>query len=90
MKFSEFTDRYAKHPIYKAPIGNDLHARSWQTEAPLRMLLNNLNAEVAEDPDKAWGQWGDYLLFDATAYGARSNLLIYHLLDALSKPNKEQ
>ena len=25
---------------------------------------------LAEDPDKAWEQWGDYLLFDATAYGA--------------------
>lgn len=25
---------------------------------------------LAEDPDKAWAQWGDYLLFDATAYGA--------------------
>lgn len=50
MNYSEFIDRYATHPHYAAPTGNQLHARSWQTEAPLRMLLNNLNAEVAEDP----------------------------------------
>ena len=30
--------------------GTELAARSWQTEAPLRMLLNNLDAEVAEHP----------------------------------------
>ena len=51
MSFSEFIDTYARHPHYKAPIGNKLHARSWQTEAPLRMLLNNLDSEVAEDPE---------------------------------------
>ena len=34
----------------RAPRGTDLHARSWATEAPLRMLLNNLDAEVAEHP----------------------------------------
>ncbi len=35
----------------RAPRGTALHARSWQTEAPLRMLLNNLDAEVAEHPE---------------------------------------
>jgi len=29
-----------------------LHAKSWQTEAPLRMLLNNLDGQVAENPDE--------------------------------------
>ena len=37
-------------PIHAA-TGPDLTARSWQTEAPLRMLMNNLDPEVAEDPD---------------------------------------
>ncbi|HWM13564.1 MAG TPA: urocanate hydratase [Gaiellaceae bacterium] len=36
----------------KAPRGRELNARSWQTEAPLRMLLNNLDAEVAEHPEQ--------------------------------------
>jgi urocanate hydratase len=52
MKYLEFIDKYATHPNYKAPRGNRLNARSWQTEAPLRMLLNNLDAEVAENPDE--------------------------------------
>ena len=36
----------------RAPRGTELRARSWQTEAPLRMLLNNLDAEVAEHPER--------------------------------------
>ncbi|MBD3584576.1 urocanate hydratase [Salinimonas sp. HHU 13199] len=34
----------------KAPRGPSLNALSWQTEAPLRMLMNNLDPEVAEHP----------------------------------------
>jgi urocanate hydratase len=34
-----------------APRGTGLNARSWSTEAPLRMLLNNLDPEVAEHPE---------------------------------------
>jgi urocanate hydratase len=52
MTSSEFIKTYAAHPHYKAPRGHQLHARSWQTEAPLRMLLNNLDSEVAENPDE--------------------------------------
>ncbi|HVD66903.1 MAG TPA: urocanate hydratase [Gaiellaceae bacterium] len=36
----------------RAPRGQELNARSWQTEAPLRMLLNNLDREVAEKPEE--------------------------------------
>ena len=36
----------------RAPRGPELNARSWSTEAPLRMLLNNLDAEVAERPQE--------------------------------------
>ncbi|RDI75038.1 hutU: urocanate hydratase [Gaiella occulta] len=36
----------------RAPRGSALSARSWQTEAPLRMLLNNLDPEVAEHPQE--------------------------------------
>ncbi len=36
----------------RAPRGLELNARSWSTEAPLRMLLNNLDAEVAERPEE--------------------------------------
>jgi len=33
-----------------APHGTQLNAKSWQTEAPLRMLMNNLHPDVAEHP----------------------------------------
>ena len=36
----------------RAPRGAELNARSWSTEAPLRMLLNNLDPEVAERPEE--------------------------------------
>ena len=35
----------------RASRGTELQAKSWQTEAPLRMLMNNLDPEVAENPD---------------------------------------
>jgi urocanate hydratase len=39
------------HPrVIRAARGNTLSARSWMTEAPLRMLMNNLDPEVAENP----------------------------------------
>lgn len=34
----------------RAPRGNELNAKSWLTEAPLRMLMNNLDPDVAERP----------------------------------------
>ncbi len=36
----------------KAPHGTKLHCKGWQTEAAMRMLLNNLDAEVAENPQE--------------------------------------
>ncbi len=36
----------------RAPRGTTLTAKSWQTEGPLRMLMNNLDPEVAEHPDQ--------------------------------------
>src|SRR5271170_6228192 len=39
-----------KPRIIRAARGKTLSAKSWMTEAPLRMLMNNLDAEVAENP----------------------------------------
>lgn len=38
--------------IIKAPHGTSLTAKSWLTEAPLRMLMNNLDPDVAEHPEQ--------------------------------------
>ncbi|MGF6835216.1 urocanate hydratase [Paenarthrobacter sp. TE4293] len=49
----------------KAARGTELTAKSWQTEAPLRMLMNNLDPEVAERP-------GDLVVYGGTGRAARS------------------
>ncbi|PXA84861.1 urocanate hydratase [Nostoc sp. 3335mG] len=36
----------------RAPHGTELNAKSWLTEAPLRMLMNNLDPDVAENPNE--------------------------------------
>ncbi len=36
----------------RAPRGTELSCRSWLTEAPLRLLMNNLDPDVAENPDE--------------------------------------
>lgn len=38
--------------VVRAPRGTQLSAKSWLTEAPLRMLMNNLDPEVAERPEE--------------------------------------
>ena len=38
--------------IIKAPVGPDITARSWTTEAAMRMLMNNLHPDVAERPEE--------------------------------------
>jgi urocanate hydratase (EC 4.2.1.49) len=37
--------------VIRAPRGNELHCKNWQIEAPYRTLMNNLDPEVAEDPE---------------------------------------
>ena len=49
----------------RAPRGPELTAKSWQTEAPLRMLMNNLDPENAERPD-------DLVVYGGTGTAARS------------------
>ena len=38
--------------IIKAPIGTQISCKGWVQEAALRMLMNNLDPDVAEDPDR--------------------------------------
>ncbi|MEM1299156.1 MAG: urocanate hydratase, partial [Pseudomonadota bacterium] len=53
----------------RAPRGPELNCRSWATEAPYRMIMNNLDREVAENPNelvvyggigRAARTWGDF------------------------------
>jgi urocanate hydratase len=60
----------------RAPRGIDLNARSWSTEAPLRMLLNNLDAEVAERPE-------DLVVYGGSGRAARSHDALKAIVRAL-------
>jgi urocanate hydratase len=50
--------------IIRAPRGTEITAKSWLTEAPLRMLMNNLDPEVAERP-------GDLVVYGGMGRAAR-------------------
>ena len=60
----------------RAPRGSTLHARSWQTEAPLRMLLNNLDPEVAEHPESL-------VVYGGSGRAARSHEALREIVRAL-------
>ena len=62
----------------RAPRGTEISAKSWQTEAPMRMLMNNLDPEVAERPD-------DLVVYGGTGRAARS----WEAFDAIVKTLKE-
>ncbi|WP_291791419.1 urocanate hydratase, partial [Brevibacterium sp.] len=51
--------------VIRAPRGTEITAKSWQTEAPKRMLMNNLDPEVAERPE-------DLVVYGGTGRAARS------------------
>src|ERR1039458_10249338 len=55
----------ASHPAVRAPRGTQLSCKGWQQEAALRMLMNNLDPEVAERPD-------DLIVYGGTGRAARS------------------
>ena len=60
----------------RAPRGIELNARSWLTEAPLRMLLNNLDREVAERPE-------DLVVYGGSGRAARSDEAVKAIVRAL-------
>jgi urocanate hydratase len=60
----------------RAPHGSELNARSWSTEAPLRMLLNNLDADVAERPE-------DLVVYGGSGKAARSHEALKAIVRAL-------
>ncbi|MBW9206659.1 urocanate hydratase [Mumia sp. zg.B17] len=64
------------HPPVRAARGTTLTARSWQTEAPLRMLMNNLDPDVAERPE-------DLVVYGGTGRAARSWAAYDAIVDAL-------
>ncbi len=79
---TRFSSIYATHPHYRAPRGSELHAKTWQTEAPLRMLLNNLDEEVAEDP-------AHLIVYGGTGQAARDEKAVQAIIDSLLELDEE-
>jgi urocanate hydratase len=62
--------------VVRAPRGTRLSARSWLTEAPLRMLMNNLDPEVAERPE-------DLVVYGGIGKAARNWQCFDQILESL-------
>jgi urocanate hydratase len=63
---------------YKTPTGTTLNCKGWIQEAALRMLLNNLDPEVAERPD-------DLIVYGGRGKAARNFEALDHIIAALKK-----
>src|SRR5258708_28125931 len=59
------TEKAGGYTPLKAPRGNQVYCKSWQQEAALRMLYNNLDEEVAERPQ-------DLVVYGGTGKAARN------------------
>jgi urocanate hydratase len=66
-----------------APRGSGLNALSWQTEAPLRMLLNNLDPDVAEHPE-------DLVVYGGSGRAARSHQALRDIVGALLRLSDDE
>lgn len=67
----------------RAPRGPRLNARSWQTEGPLRLLMNNLDPEVAERPE-------DLVVYGGRGKAARNWRSFDQIVDALKALEDDQ
>jgi len=67
----------------RAPRGSVLNARSWTTEAPLRMLLNNLDPDVAEHPESL-------VVYGGSGRAARSHQALRDIVHALLRLDEEE
>ena len=67
----------------RAPRGRELNALSWQTEAPLRMLLNNLDPEVAEHPERL-------VVYGGSGRAARSHDALKAIVGTLLRLSRDE
>ncbi len=66
-----------------APTGTKLHCKNWLAEAPYRMLLNNLDPEVAENPD-------ELIVYGGTGKAARNHEALANILHTLTTLNEDE
>ena len=64
--------------VIRAPRGSEISCKGWHQEAALRMLMNNLDPDVAENPDKL-------IVYGGTGRAARS----WEAFDAIVRSLRE-
>src|ERR1700709_819247 len=69
--------------MIRAAHGSDLTAKSWLTEAPMRMLMNNLDPDVAERPS-------ELVVYGGIGRAARDWDSFDRIVPALRKPEGDQ
>nr|MBA3416470.1 urocanate hydratase [Chloroflexia bacterium] len=77
------TTRSNPSRVIRAPRGTGLSAKSWLTEAPLRMLMNNLDPDVAERP-------GDLVVYGGIGRAARDWPSFDRIVESLRKLDDDQ
>ena len=77
------TDSGAGPRVVKAPTGTEMTAKHWTTEAPLRMLMNNLHPDVAERPE-------DLVVYGGIGKAARDWESFDKILECLRNLNEDE
>lgn len=70
-------------PTFRAPRGNTLTCKNWQIEAAYRMIQNNLDPEVAEDPDRL-------IVYGGSGKAARNHEALEGILNTLRRLNPDE
>ena len=77
------TDKYESAPIVRSPTGTQLTAKSWLTEAAMRMLMNNLDPDVAERPE-------DLVVYGGIGKAARNWESYHSIIESLKNLENDE
>ena len=69
--------------IIKAPTGTTLHCKGWHQEAAMRMLMNNLDPDVAEKPS-------ELIVYGGTGKAARNWVCYHKIVETLQRLNDDE
>src|SRR5260370_21125930 len=70
-------------PVIRAPRGREISCKGWHQEAALRMLMNNLDPEVAEKPD-------DLIVYAGTGRAARDRPAFHAIVRSLRELENDE
>ncbi|UTW01785.1 urocanate hydratase [Amphritea atlantica] len=76
-------NRHDASRIIKAPTGTELSCKSWLTEAPMRMLMNNLHPDVAEKPE-------DLVVYGGIGRAARNWACYDKIIEVLQRLEEDE